>query len=191
MLWGYLLQNILPKCLFPWGPSCLTFGATEAKRIEQRKSLKFKWKYRFKASKRRLFSIPSHWPVLLLQALCMSFSKTLHLLLVRDETLLLSFGKFSTVPLYNLRGQGEQELMSLMLRSRNNLRASHTVTLVVKNSPANAGDIEMQIPSWGQEDSLEEGMATQSSIIAWRIPWTEEPGGLQSKGLQSWTPLSN
>ena len=94
-------------------------------------------------------------------------------------------------PYTNLRGQGEQELMFLMLRSRNNLRASHTVTLVVKNSPANAGDIEMQIPSWGQEDSLEEGMATQPGIIAWRIPWTEEPGGLQSKGLQSWTPLSN
>ena len=43
-------------------------------------------------------------------------------------------------PYTNLRGQGEQELMFLMLRSRNNLRASHTVTLVVKNSPANAGD---------------------------------------------------
>ena len=52
-------------------------------------------------------------------------------------------------------------------------------------------ETEMQIPSWGQEDSLEEGMATQPGIIAWRIPWTEEPGGLQSKGLQSWTPLSN
>ena len=36
----------------------------------------------------------------------------------------------------------------------------------------------------GQEDSLEEGMATHSSILAWRIPWTEEPGGLQSIGLQ-------
>jgi len=36
----------------------------------------------------------------------------------------------------------------------------------------------------GQEDSLDEGMATRSSILAWRIPWTEEPGGLQSIGLQ-------
>ena len=36
-------------------------------------------------------------------------------------------------------------------------------------------------------DFLEEGLATYSSILAWRIPWTEEPGGLQSKGLQSWT----
>ena len=36
----------------------------------------------------------------------------------------------------------------------------------------------------GQEDPLEEGMATHSSILAWRIPWTEEPGGLHSRGLQ-------
>ena len=43
-------------------------------------------------------------------------------------------------------------------------------------------------PSWrprfGQEDPLEEGMATHSSILAWRIPWTEEPGGLRSVGSQ-------
>ena len=36
-----------------------------------------------------------------------------------------------------------------------------------------------------KEDALEEGMATHSSIVAWRMPWTEEPGGLQSIGLQS------
>ena len=36
----------------------------------------------------------------------------------------------------------------------------------------------------GSEDSLEKGMATHSSILAWRIPWTEEPGGLQSMGSQ-------
>ena len=41
---------------------------------------------------------------------------------------------------------------------------------------------EMQIQSIGREDPLEKGMATQSSILAWRIPWTEEPGGLQSVG---------
>ena len=38
--------------------------------------------------------------------------------------------------------------------------------------------------SLGREDPLEEEMATHSSILAWEIPWTEEPGGLQSKGLQ-------
>ena len=40
---------------------------------------------------------------------------------------------------------------------------------------------ETQVWSLGQEDSLEEGMATHSSILAWRIPWTEEPGGLLSE----------
>ena len=42
----------------------------------------------------------------------------------------------------------------------------------------------MRVQSLGQEDPLEEGMATQSSILAWRIPWTEETGGLWSMGLQ-------
>ena len=41
---------------------------------------------------------------------------------------------------------------------------------------------EMQVQSLGQEDLLENGMATHSSILAWRIPWTEESGGLQSMG---------
>ena len=40
----------------------------------------------------------------------------------------------------------------------------------------------MRVQSLGQEDALEEGMATHSSILAWEIPWTEEPGGLQSTG---------
>ena len=42
----------------------------------------------------------------------------------------------------------------------------------------------MQVQSLGGEDPLEEGIATHSSIFAWRIPWTEEPGRLWSKGLQ-------
>ena len=42
----------------------------------------------------------------------------------------------------------------------------------------------MGVQSLGGEDSLEEGMATYSSILAWEIPWTEEPGSLQSNGLQ-------
>ena len=45
----------------------------------------------------------------------------------------------------------------------------------IKNLPAKQ---ELQVQSLGQEDSLEEGMASHSSILAWRIPWTEEPGGL-------------
>ena len=51
----------------------------------------------------------------------------------------------------------------------------------VKNLPALQ---ETWVQSLGWEDLLEEGMATHSSILAWRIPWTEEPGGLQSMGLQ-------
>ena len=54
---------------------------------------------------------------------------------------------------------------------------------VVKNLPANAGD-ETWVQSLGREDPLEEEMATRSSIPAWRIPWTEEPGELQSMGSQ-------
>ena len=49
---------------------------------------------------------------------------------------------------------------------------------------------EMQVWSLGQEDPLEEEVATHSSILAWEIPWTKEPVGLQSTGLQSQTGLS-
>ena len=52
---------------------------------------------------------------------------------------------------------------------------------MVKNPAANAEDLGL-IP--GQEDSLEKEMATHSSIFAWKIPWIEEPGGLQSMGSQ-------
>ena len=58
---------------------------------------------------------------------------------------------------------------------------------MVKNLPAMW---ETQVQSLDQEDPLEKGMATDSSILAWRIPWTEEPGGLLSVGLQSRTQLS-
>ena len=54
----------------------------------------------------------------------------------------------------------------------------------VKNPPAMQEPQEMWVRSLGQEDPLEEGMATHSSILAWRIPWTEEPGRLQSIGSQ-------
>ena len=55
---------------------------------------------------------------------------------------------------------------------------------VVKNLPANAGDMEEKGLILGQENPLEEGMVTHSSILAWRIPWTEKPGELQSTRLQ-------
>ena len=52
---------------------------------------------------------------------------------------------------------------------------------MVKNLPA---VLKTRVQSLGQEDTLEKGMATQSSILAWRIPWTEDPGGQQSMGSQ-------
>ena len=57
---------------------------------------------------------------------------------------------------------------------------------VVKNLPVMQ---ETWVRSLGWEDLLEKGMATHSSILVWRIPWTEEPEGLKSMGLPSWTQL--
>ena len=54
----------------------------------------------------------------------------------------------------------------------------------VKNLPSIQEAQEMQFRFLGQEDSLEEEMVTHSSILAWQIPWTEKPGGLQSMVLQ-------
>ena len=57
------------------------------------------------------------------------------------------------------------------------------IALVVKNTPANSGEKQQTgVQSLGREDPLEEGMATHSGILAWRIRWTEEPGKLQSMG---------
>ena len=71
------------------------------------------------------------------------------------------------------------------------------MALVVKNPPANAGDTreaKNMGRSLSREDPLAEGMATHSSSLAWRIPWTEEPAGLQSMRLQrvghAWSDLA-
>ena len=58
---------------------------------------------------------------------------------------------------------------------------------LVKNLPAMQ---ETRDRSLSREDPMEKGMATHSNFLAWRIPWTEEPGGLQSMGLQSQRQLS-
>ena len=73
------------------------------------------------------------------------------------------------------------------VRSLAALRAS-LVAQVVKHLPAMG---ETWVWSLGWEDPLEQGMATHSSILAWRIPWTEEPGGLQFMGSQSQSRLNN
>ena len=58
------------------------------------------------------------------------------------------------------------------------------MALVMKNPPANAGDIRDTVRSLGQEDPLEKEMATHSSILAWEVPQTEEPCGRQSMKSQ-------
>ena len=55
---------------------------------------------------------------------------------------------------------------------------------MVKNLPSNAGDAEIKVRSLGQEDPLEKKVATHSSIVAWKTPQTQEPGGLLSMGPQ-------
>ena len=68
-------------------------------------------------------------------------------------------------------------------------REDMSVAQVVKNPPAKQ---EIWVRSLGQEDPLEKEMATHSSILAWKIPWTEEPGGLESIEIQkSWMGLSD
>ena len=62
-----------------------------------------------------------------------------------------------------------------------NILGAYLVTQWVKNLPTMQ---ETWVQSPGREDPLEKEMATHSIILAWRIPWTEEPGGLQSLGLQ-------
>ena len=78
-------------------------------------------------------------------------------------------------------------LTSLQLRMLLKTDGSSLVAQTVKNLHAIP---KTQVQSLDREDSLEKGMATHSSILAWRIPWTEEPG-LQSMALQSWTQLSD
>ena len=75
------------------------------------------------------------------------------------------------------------------------VKRTSQVALVIKNPPASAGDVRDEFYAWVGEDSLEKGMATHSSIHAWRIPWTEEPGGLWSLGFQrvrhNWSDLAH
>ena len=74
------------------------------------------------------------------------------------------------------------------LRDRMESGRASLVAQMVKNLPAMQ---ETWVRSLGQEDPVEKVMATYSSILAWRIPWTEQPGGLWTMGSQSWTCLSN
>ena len=73
------------------------------------------------------------------------------------------------------------ELLPCLLLIIGNFSMASLVTQRLKRLPAVR---ETRVQSLGQEDTLEKEMATHSSILAWRIPWMEEPGGLQSMGSQ-------
>ena len=75
------------------------------------------------------------------------------------------------------------KVMSLLFNMLSRLVSASPVASG-KKSTCNAGDAGDSHSILDQEDPLEEGMATHCSTLAWRIPWTEEPGGLQSMGLQ-------
>ena len=72
-----------------------------------------------------------------------------------------------------------QHYFQRSLASDANAPKASQMALVVKNHLPMQETKETQVQSLGWEDALEKGMVTHSSILAWRIPWTEEPGGLQ------------
>ena len=81
---------------------------------------------------------------------------------------------------YLLSGPSWKKFANLWLKTEAYFGAS-LVAQTVKNLPAM---LETWVQALGQEDPLEKGMATHSSILAWRSPWTEEPGGLKSMDAQ-------
>ena len=82
---------------------------------------------------------------------------------------------------YSPWGCKESDMTEKLTLSLSNTNWASLVTQMVKNQPAMQ---ETWVQSLGQEDPLEKGMAIHSSILAWRIPWIEKPGELQSMGSQ-------
>ena len=78
-------------------------------------------------------------------------------------------------------GREESDTTEAMQQQQHSMFWASLVAQLAKNPPAMW---ETWVQSLVWEDPLEEGMAVHPSILAWRIPWTEEPGGLQSMGLQ-------
>ena len=112
-----------------------------------------------------------------------------------QPTAVLLSGKFHgwrSLVGYSPWGRKESDMTEwLQFHHLSNLQIKTLLTLwgfpcgsVVKNPPAMQEPQETWVQSLGREDPLEKSMAIQSSILAWRIPWTEEPGGLQSMGSQ-------
>ena len=86
---------------------------------------------------------------------------------------------------------GIQSLYNSTLTRQVFIWLSKNISLVAQRLKHLPPTQETLVRSLGWEDPLEKEMATHSSILAWRIPWTEEPGRLQSTGSQSWTRLSD
>ena len=82
---------------------------------------------------------------------------------------------------YSPWGHKESDTTEELTLSLSNTNWASLVTQMVKSQPAMR---EAWVRSLGQEDPLEKGMTIHTSILAWRIPWIEKPGGLQSMGLQ-------
>ena len=95
---------------------------------------------------------------------------------------------------WNMCGAESAQLVSHGQPRSGNTQTTASPAIVVKNLPAIQEPWETQDQSLGWKDLLEEGMATHSSTLAWRIPWTEEPGSLQSTGWQrvghDWSDLA-
>jgi len=77
-----------------------------------------------------------------------------------------------------------KQIVPQNFQGKHGLTRASQVMLLVKNPPANTGDVETWVSSLGQEDPLEEEMGNHSSILAWKITGAEESGGLQSMGWQ-------
>ena len=122
----------------------------------------------------------------------MSLSKLWELVMDRKATSLVCCSSWVSKSQTQLSNWNEPKTMrgsngSSMFKS--SYSSSSLVAQIVKNLPANWG--RSRFKPWVRKIPLEKELATHSSILAWRIPWTEEPGGLQSMGLQSQTQLSD
>ena len=89
---------------------------------------------------------------------------------------------FSDAEKVFILGQTSSDRESLSLRSRRGIIQWLAQGLRICLLMQETEEMRVRFPGW--EDPMEEEMATRSSILAWKIPWTEEPGGLQSMGLQ-------
>ena len=110
-----------------------------------------------------------------LPALCSLFSRD-HQHLFRPRTFAYAFYSLGNVSC------SSPSTFTITLLAHTPVWGASQVPLVVKNPPVNAADIADTCLILDREVLLEEGTTTHSSILAWKIPWTEEPGGLQSKG---------